>query len=185
MKNKFLDNLDSGWGDVIGNTYEDASEKVLLHFKNDSNDDATIYFKNPKSINFSDFKIAWTIKGNIFVSFVLYVNDNDNLKISTHITKPICNVKLNFNFYLRDILKTDRDSEYDVLISYNEHDSEYKSCEMYLDLKYNNYCKEIQEILDSLNVLILNDKKFDKGNNPNVLKNTSEMYLELLEKIKE
>ena len=82
MKQDFLDNLDSGWGDAISNTYEEASKLTLTDTKLNIN----IILKNDPEEE--------TVLGNNY--FEVYISKDNKFKVEFKISYfssgPIANL---------------------------------------------------------------------------------------------
>ena len=190
QNSNFFDQLDGGWGNLIADTYKKANEyKKLVQFTN-NNDNDVLYFRNPKNIKDTDFKIIrFSIyKGVIRVSFNLIIPEDEGLSIFKDKHIPIYDLKMNFYFYIN--LYNRKNSSFPsssgLMFSCKEKETDKEI--LYSDiqnLKYSNYGKEVKEILEKIkdDIIQANSSqsiRFD----PHILKRLSKNYGVLLEKMK-
>ena len=189
QNSNFFDQLDGGWGDVIANTYKEANEyKKLVQFTN-NNDNDVLYFRNPKNIKDTDFKIRFSIyKGVIRVAFNLIIPEDEGLSIFKDKHIPIYDLKMNFHFYIN--LHNRKNSRFPsssvLMFSCKEKETDKEI--LYSDnqnLKYSNYGKEVKEILEKIkdDIIQANSSQSIRFN-PHILKRLSKNYGDFLEKMK-
>ena len=189
QNSNFFDQLDGGWGDLIADTYKEANEyKKLVQFTN-NNDNDVVYFRNPKNIKDTDFKISFSIyKGVIREAFNLIITEDEGLSIFKDKHIPIYDLKMNFRFninlYNRNnssfpsnsvlmFFCKEKETNKEILYSYNKN------------LKYSNYGKEVKEILEKIkdDIIQANSSQSIRFN-PDLLKRLSKNYGDFLEKMK-
>ena len=82
MKNNFLDQLDSGWGDTISNVYEKANDYVFtIIFKDEEKPEIV----QPKKINDRHFNLLTKNSSKIEVNFLSFIKSENIYKINQHI----------------------------------------------------------------------------------------------------
>lgn len=181
----FLNTLND-WGEILTNTYDDAtSSKPLLQFTNDDENDV-IYIKNSKNIKTSNFKMNDSLINNsVRISIVVKILNDKALSIYKDERIPICDLQIEFSFYVSKDKENKKLKPFSTLMFiYTERKTnEKKAYGLYgecRNLNYSNYGDDIKKILNSVPELILKYKDPTIKFKPSTLKLLSKRYKELI-----